>query len=563
MTCAKCNTLTVIDSSNARSFAAVLNNQIHPDVIHTVKTETLPKCEKCGSTADWWDGSHNLINLQAANKKDLANRIIKEKNATIKIQSAYRRYLRRRWGRAEVQKQLANTMLIYRAAACIQTIMRGRLGRRRALTFVAVRIISWANDDLLKRALKGDKTHKRRCFWYTKEQVPEVYRDYLNVAMRTGFDPPRADVEINLWEIARRIRVKEAHYARLVQKRFRGMQARRFLLIYLQELVRLRDIRTAAAYRIQRLYRGWSGRRRAEGIIVAKYKDGVLKSHLRSRRLDDDKRKADELRVKLLAKYSKERAEERTARLIGLVHPDAAQGKKMAAFKDSAYGSDSVSDLMGELTTQALQIKKREKDEEAIRVARADFLHKEQARGGKALEIYFEEEMRQRSVDLIERLVTDMPAFSRASLLKDHNDNHKGKSSFKFPKSVYIEPSHALYEDTGVSPPDRHVAAEARRKKRLAAQETERLAAERAARRLEARKSSWALKLQSATTKISASRAFSGSHGGTEGGGGSVDNGGGGGGGGGETGNNSALVGQDSISELLAAASIGGSATEN
>jgi hypothetical protein len=54
--------------------------------------------------------------------------------------------------------------------------------------------------------------------------VPEVYRDYLSVAQRTGFDPPRKVVEENLWEIARRIRVKEAFYARLVQKNFRVMQ---------------------------------------------------------------------------------------------------------------------------------------------------------------------------------------------------------------------------------------------------------------------------------------------------------------------------------------------------
>jgi hypothetical protein len=39
MTCAACNTLTVIDSSNARSFQALLNNQIHPDAAHAVQVE--------------------------------------------------------------------------------------------------------------------------------------------------------------------------------------------------------------------------------------------------------------------------------------------------------------------------------------------------------------------------------------------------------------------------------------------------------------------------------------------------------------------------------------------
>jgi hypothetical protein len=157
----------------------------------------------------------------------------------------------------------------------------------------------------------------------------KVFRDYLNVAKRTGFSPPRIDVEENLWEIARRIRVKEAFYARLVQKNFRGMQARRFMLVYIQELVRLRDIRTAAAYRIQRLYRGWRGRTKAEEYIVARYKRLLHEGHIKTRRLEAERLKQKELRIKLLAKYSKERAEERTARLIGLVHPGAADGKKV------------------------------------------------------------------------------------------------------------------------------------------------------------------------------------------------------------------------------------------
>lgn len=56
------------------------------------------------------------------------------------------------------------------------------------------------------------------------------------MALRTGFDPPRIEVEENLHEIARRIRLKEAYYARLIQKRFRGMQARRFLRVFLKEV---------------------------------------------------------------------------------------------------------------------------------------------------------------------------------------------------------------------------------------------------------------------------------------------------------------------------------------
>jgi hypothetical protein len=65
----------------------------------------------------------------------------------------------------------------------------------------------------------------------------------------------------------------------------------------------------------------------------------------------------------------------------------------MAAFKDSAYGSDSVSNLMAELSASVLKVKKRDKDEESDRIERSDFLRKEQERGGRAMEIYYEDEV--------------------------------------------------------------------------------------------------------------------------------------------------------------------------
>jgi hypothetical protein len=48
------------------------------------------------------------------------------------------------------------------------------MGRRRAVTFVAIRIIEGANGKLRMRAIKGEKEHKRRVFWYTKEQVEKT-----------------------------------------------------------------------------------------------------------------------------------------------------------------------------------------------------------------------------------------------------------------------------------------------------------------------------------------------------------------------------------------------------
>jgi hypothetical protein len=86
--------------------------------------------------------------------------------ATIKIQGAYRAYLRRRWGRAEVQRHVVYAMRRYRAATLMQTLLRGRLGRRRSVTMCAVRICAWSHPSLLAMAVKGERHHRRRVFWY-------------------------------------------------------------------------------------------------------------------------------------------------------------------------------------------------------------------------------------------------------------------------------------------------------------------------------------------------------------------------------------------------------------
>ena len=134
-------------------------------------------------------------------------------------------------------------------------------------------------------------------------------------------------MELNILEIARRIRVREAYLATCIQSRFRGMQARRFLS------------------------------------------------------------------EKLLERYKKERAEERSARVTGLTHPSAAGGWKMAAFKDSAYGYDEVSELVGALSARVKGVAAAERAEEEKGLARSDFVRQRQEAGGKPLEIYYQDEV--------------------------------------------------------------------------------------------------------------------------------------------------------------------------
>ena len=52
--------------------------------------------------------------------------------------------------RAELTLRLGTAMLLSRAATVIAAMVRGRLGRRRQLTFTALRIVQGAHAQLLK-----------------------------------------------------------------------------------------------------------------------------------------------------------------------------------------------------------------------------------------------------------------------------------------------------------------------------------------------------------------------------------------------------------------------------
>ena len=258
MTCAKCNTTASINSVNARSYAS--HSQVPTAVAAKMTPEPLPRCHMCGSTQDWWMGSHDLLSLIAGSKSELKALLKRQRKGAKKIQRAFRFFLRRAAGRAERSAKQIRYMLEYRASSVMEALIRGRLGRRKAKCTVSLRIIQRAHNKLLQRALT-DRTYKRKCFWYKPDQVKILYMDYVLLAERTGFQPARVMVEQNIHEIARRIRIRESYLCTLIQKKWRGIAARKFLIIYRREFTRVKEIRCAASFRVQRLYRGWVGRR--------------------------------------------------------------------------------------------------------------------------------------------------------------------------------------------------------------------------------------------------------------------------------------------------------------
>ena len=60
--------------------------------------------------------------------------------------------------RAELALRLGTEMLLSRAASVIAAMVRGRLGRRRQLTFMALRIVEGAHAQLLKEVSFIDRS---------------------------------------------------------------------------------------------------------------------------------------------------------------------------------------------------------------------------------------------------------------------------------------------------------------------------------------------------------------------------------------------------------------------
>ena len=134
-----------------------------------------------------------------------------------KIQLNYRYYLRRCHGRAQRHAILVRRMLEGRCAAAIQSMVRGRLGRRRYVVEKSLVVVKSAHVMLVDRALHG-KDYTKRVFWYkTATELAILYKDYYQLVERTGYNPPICTVEENINEIARRILEREAELVTRVQ----------------------------------------------------------------------------------------------------------------------------------------------------------------------------------------------------------------------------------------------------------------------------------------------------------------------------------------------------------
>ena len=115
----------------------------------------------------------------------------------------------------------------------------------------------------------------------------------------------------------------------------------------------------------------------------------------------------------------------------------------MAAYQKSAYGDDSVSDLVRDFTMHQVRERREQEAEERAHSERGEYVRQKQNSTRRAYQYYYAQEMKDRAEFMFEKMKKEQPKFSAFQTLRRHND---AAIKFKFPTSVYQDPSEALNE---------------------------------------------------------------------------------------------------------------------
>ena len=132
VTCSKCNSILFVDAANARTFGAAVPADVREK---RGGDETLGVCPGCAMTEHLEVGAHDYLEDIEGAREAMAKQMKLRQAAAQLLIEVYRFYLRRQLARAGRTRDKARRYLFHRCAAIIEALGRGRLGRRRAITF--------------------------------------------------------------------------------------------------------------------------------------------------------------------------------------------------------------------------------------------------------------------------------------------------------------------------------------------------------------------------------------------------------------------------------------------
>lgn len=367
--CKECNHINMIDN-------VLLVRAIHDRDFSAISV--LPACLGCGTTLDIGLGPEDHTDIIEGKRRAKIEFQKLQKRSAMKMQRAWRGMVGRREARKVKERHEAWLKQIDLAALKFQTQQRARVGRHVARVEKALLRIKNTVRSVLHEALKAKSTDgkKRHIWWYKrKAELELIYRDYREFVERTGRQPPQHVVEANILEIAARIAVIEAKAAVLIQSLFRGVVGRMFVKELIQEMARLRSVRSTATIIVQRWWRSIIAFRALEQLRFERRTFEIKREYLREKKAKMRAIEDEGIRVTAMKHYKKEVRESRVAVVTGKTSYHEYGGRKLLAYHKSAYGGDpTASRMVSAFLARRAQDRRREERQTRYKVERNRYI---------------------------------------------------------------------------------------------------------------------------------------------------------------------------------------------
>lgn len=200
LTCTECNSIAFIDAFVLERAllrrppvppAVLLDRAALPvapsEDLAALRLEALPPCPGCGRTHAYAVGARDFSSLISSNKDALRLLRVKQRAAAIKLQAFRRGVLARRHAEVLREQRRREELRRFRAAAHIQSRVRGRLDRRAAAVERCLRLIKAVPAKVLREALVH-RFGQQRVFWYKKQdELNILYANYRRVPPRVSW----------------------------------------------------------------------------------------------------------------------------------------------------------------------------------------------------------------------------------------------------------------------------------------------------------------------------------------------------------------------------------------
>ncbi len=327
-----------------------------------------------------------------------------------KIQAVWRGYMARKKAAELRRKKREYEEFLRLMSTKIQKTFRGHMGRRRFRTIWNLARIQNAHPMVLSQALRRNK-FGNKVFWYTKRaELRLLYTDYYELVDRLGKLPPLHLVEMNIEEIKDRVHTIECEYATMIQKIFRGLVGRRFIVQYRYAVCRLLEVRMNAALLIQRIYRSWRDTKRLRNIRRNKLRlteENKYKKEMKEKLLNN---KLADMDDRSMAFYKRSWHETKAAVFTGKVAYGEEKGYIYKALRNSSYYTKGIPTNNEAIFKENIKFKNDVKKDISLNETKLETRSKyviQRRKCSRAMSIYLKDEFEERRKVFHKRIFED------------------------------------------------------------------------------------------------------------------------------------------------------------